>query len=203
MADWELLLTDARIATMRHGAPDYGAIEAGAIAIAGGVIGLVLVASGVALRGGMARPEIKRVEVTLPRLPAALDGFTIAQLTDLHLGARLRAGAPKSGPVREALDVMARYKISGLPVVGPRGTLRGILTNRDLRFVDDTKLALGERVAALLARRLPVVHLAGLLSLARSRTSAGAASGHEAIATSVSGRGDRRTDMGGPVYGFS
>ena len=38
MADWELLLTDARIATMRHGAPDYGAIEAGAIAIAGGVI---------------------------------------------------------------------------------------------------------------------------------------------------------------------
>ena len=38
MADWELLLTDGRIATMRHGAPDYGAIEAGAIAIAGGSI---------------------------------------------------------------------------------------------------------------------------------------------------------------------
>jgi imidazolonepropionase len=38
MADWELLLTDARIATMRRGGPDYGAIEAGAIAIAGGSI---------------------------------------------------------------------------------------------------------------------------------------------------------------------
>ncbi len=38
MADWELLLTDARIATMHHGAPDYGAIETGAIAIAGGMI---------------------------------------------------------------------------------------------------------------------------------------------------------------------
>ena len=38
MADWELLLTDARIATMRDGGPDYGAIEAGAIAIAGGRI---------------------------------------------------------------------------------------------------------------------------------------------------------------------
>jgi imidazolonepropionase len=38
MADWDLLLTDARIATMRHGAPDYGAIETGAIAIAGGAI---------------------------------------------------------------------------------------------------------------------------------------------------------------------
>jgi imidazolonepropionase len=38
MADWELLLTDARIATMRDGEPDYGTIEAGAIAIAGGRI---------------------------------------------------------------------------------------------------------------------------------------------------------------------
>ena len=36
--------------------------------------------------------------------------------------------------VREALEVMAHYRISGLPVVGPSGTLRGILTNRDLRF---------------------------------------------------------------------
>ncbi len=38
MADWDLLLTDARIATMRQGAPDYGTIGAGAIAIAGGII---------------------------------------------------------------------------------------------------------------------------------------------------------------------
>ena len=36
--------------------------------------------------------------------------------------------------VSEALDVMAHYRISGLPVVGRRGELRGILTNRDLRF---------------------------------------------------------------------
>lgn len=36
--------------------------------------------------------------------------------------------------VREALDFMARYRISGLPVVDARGQLKGILTNRDLRF---------------------------------------------------------------------
>ncbi len=36
--------------------------------------------------------------------------------------------------VREALEVMAHYRISGLPVVGKKGNLRGILTNRDLRF---------------------------------------------------------------------
>ncbi len=34
----------------------------------------------------------------------------------------------------EALDVMRRYKISGIPVVQPDGKLAGILTNRDLRF---------------------------------------------------------------------
>jgi IMP dehydrogenase len=36
--------------------------------------------------------------------------------------------------VREALQVMARFKISGLPVVDAHGQLKGILTNRDLRF---------------------------------------------------------------------
>jgi len=36
--------------------------------------------------------------------------------------------------VRDALEVMARYRISGLPVVDPHGQLKGILTNRDLRF---------------------------------------------------------------------
>jgi imidazolonepropionase len=38
MPDWELLLTDARIATMRAGAADYGVIEDGAIAISNGKI---------------------------------------------------------------------------------------------------------------------------------------------------------------------
>lgn len=38
MPDWELLLTDARIATMRAGATDYGVIEDGAIAISNGKI---------------------------------------------------------------------------------------------------------------------------------------------------------------------
>ncbi len=36
--------------------------------------------------------------------------------------------------VREALELMARYRISGLPVVDQHGQLKGILTNRDLRF---------------------------------------------------------------------
>jgi len=38
MPDWDLLLTDARIATMRADAPDYGVIEDGVIAVADGEI---------------------------------------------------------------------------------------------------------------------------------------------------------------------
>ena len=41
MADWDLLLTDARIATMQGGADDYGTIENGAIAIADGSLAWV------------------------------------------------------------------------------------------------------------------------------------------------------------------
>jgi len=41
--------------------------------------------------------------------------------------------------IREALDVMARYKISGVPVTDAEGHLVGILTNRDLRFETDVE----------------------------------------------------------------
>jgi IMP dehydrogenase len=41
---------------------------------------------------------------------------------------------PPDAPVAAALDLMARYHISGVPVTDPDGRLVGILTNRDLRF---------------------------------------------------------------------
>jgi IMP dehydrogenase len=40
-------------------------------------------------------------------------------------------------PVVAALDVMERYHISGVPITEPDGRLVGILTNRDLRFIED------------------------------------------------------------------
>src|SRR5437764_10675053 len=40
-------------------------------------------------------------------------------------------------PVAEALELMARYHISGVPITEPDGRLVGILTNRDLRFEPD------------------------------------------------------------------
>ena len=44
---------------------------------------------------------------------------------------------PPSALVRDALELMARYHISGVPITDPDGLLVGILTNRDLRFQRD------------------------------------------------------------------
>jgi IMP dehydrogenase len=47
-------------------------------------------------------------------------------------------------PVREALEVMERYKISGVPVVDEGGHLVGIITNRDLRFESRSEIPVSE-----------------------------------------------------------
>jgi IMP dehydrogenase len=51
--------------------------------------------------------------------------------------------------VAEALALMERYRISGVPIVDEDGVLVGILTNRDLRFETDTS----QPVSALMTSR--------------------------------------------------
>ena len=46
--------------------------------------------------------------------------------------------------IREALEVMAHYRISGVPVTDDEGHLVGILTNRDLRFETDHEKQIDE-----------------------------------------------------------
>ncbi|MDX1643859.1 MAG: IMP dehydrogenase [Thermoanaerobaculia bacterium] len=46
--------------------------------------------------------------------------------------------------IGEALEVMAKYKISGVPVTDRAGQLVGILTNRDLRFETDLEKPIEE-----------------------------------------------------------
>ena len=48
--------------------------------------------------------------------------------------------------IADALAVMARYKISGVPVVDQKGKLVGILTNRDLRFETRTDRPISSRM---------------------------------------------------------
>jgi IMP dehydrogenase len=51
---------------------------------------------------------------------------------------------PPDAPVAVALELMARYHISGVPIVDDDGVLVGILTNRDLRFEGETDQPISE-----------------------------------------------------------
>ncbi len=48
--------------------------------------------------------------------------------------------------IGEALEMMAKYRISGVPITKPNGKLVGILTNRDLRFETDMNLLISDRM---------------------------------------------------------
>jgi IMP dehydrogenase len=56
---------------------------------------------------------------------------------------------PRNALVSDALDLMATYHISGVPITDEEGTLVGILTNRDLRFAPDAS----QPVSALMTSR--------------------------------------------------
>jgi IMP dehydrogenase len=56
---------------------------------------------------------------------------------------------PPDALVADALALMARYKVSGIPITDEAGKLVGILTNRDLRFEGDTS----QPVTALMTAR--------------------------------------------------
>ena len=48
--------------------------------------------------------------------------------------------------ISDALDMMAKYRISGVPITKTNGKLVGILTNRDLRFETDLDIPISERM---------------------------------------------------------
>jgi IMP dehydrogenase len=48
--------------------------------------------------------------------------------------------------IREALESMEKYRISGVPIINAKGKLVGILTNRDLRFETDFDIPISERM---------------------------------------------------------
>jgi len=48
--------------------------------------------------------------------------------------------------IREALEMMAKYRISGVPITKANGKLVGILTNRDLRFETNLDLLISDRM---------------------------------------------------------
>jgi len=112
----------------------------------------------------------RRIRLNIPLVSAAMDTVTesrlaiaMAQLGGLgiiHKNLSIEAQAAEVDKVKrsesgmivdpitvgpkqriaEALELMQRYRISGVPVTDPEGRLLGILTNRDLRFETRTDL---------------------------------------------------------------
>jgi len=53
---------------------------------AAGVLTLALLAGAIGLRGGLRPPQLRRVRFAIERWPAALEGFRIVQISDIHIG---------------------------------------------------------------------------------------------------------------------
>ena len=79
-----LLFTDAAFALMGAASGGSPLELARGRALAAGA--LVVLAGGVALRSGLRVPRARRVEVAIANWPRALDGFRIAQISDIHIG---------------------------------------------------------------------------------------------------------------------
>ncbi len=106
----------------------------------------------------------RRIELNVPLISAAMDTVTEAEMAiamaraggigvihknmpiDRQAAEVDRVKRSESGmimnpitlgpdrSIREAAGMMARFKISGVPIVDPKGKLVGIITNRDLQF---------------------------------------------------------------------
>jgi predicted MPP superfamily phosphohydrolase len=80
-----------------------------------GVVGLAAAVAVVSLRSALAPPRVCRHEIALARWPRALDGFRIAQVSDLHIGPLLDR--------RFASDVVARVNALQPDLVAVTGDL--------------------------------------------------------------------------------
>lgn len=94
-----------------------------------------LVVLAVGLKGGLRIPDVARVELTIPRWPSALDGYRVAQLSDLHIGPIRGAGFARTltervNALEADLVVLTGDLVDGSvrhvgPQVGPFAELRG------------------------------------------------------------------------------
>jgi IMP dehydrogenase len=51
---------------------------------------------------------------------------------------------PADATIRRAREIMAQQNVSGVPIVGKNGHLEGILTRRDLRFLENNELKISD-----------------------------------------------------------
>jgi predicted MPP superfamily phosphohydrolase len=80
-----------------------------------GVAGIAALATALGVRGALRGPVLRRLELRLARWPAALDGFRIAQISDIHIGPLLGR--------RFAEELTARVNALGADLVAVTGDL--------------------------------------------------------------------------------
>ena len=116
-------------------------------------VGLVLAALVLGIYGtwqSIRVPDVRTIEITLPKLPVSLDGFSIVQLADIHIGpflkgAWLRGVVAKTNALSPDLVAVTGDMIDGSPEelkddVAPLGNLRarygvfGITGNHEYYF---------------------------------------------------------------------
>jgi len=83
---WVLLVCDLALSALKA----MGAGWAWSRPVFIAVLGAAIIFSGLAAWSGGQTPRLKRIEVAVSNLPAALDGFTIVQISDLHLGRMIK-----------------------------------------------------------------------------------------------------------------
>ncbi len=126
------------VADRRRGAADVDLARRRALARMTGGAALVAGAAtvGAGMRSALSGPEVVTVEIPVVGLGADLDGFTIAQVTDLHVGLTIDRAY--------VADVVARTNAIGADAIVLTGDL-----------VDGTVAALADDVAPLAALRAP------------------------------------------------
>jgi predicted MPP superfamily phosphohydrolase len=77
------------------------------------VVVLATLASIIGYRNARAVPALKQVDIPIDDLPAALDGFRIAQITDLHVGPTIKAAQMKA-----IVDVVNQLDVDFVAITG-------------------------------------------------------------------------------------
>ncbi len=83
-------------------------------------VAITVVLSAIGVYNAVKTPDVKTVEIALPGLPTAFDGFRIVQLTDLHAsrllqGPWMRAVVDKANALKPDLTVITGDMVDGSP----------------------------------------------------------------------------------------
>jgi predicted MPP superfamily phosphohydrolase len=81
--------------------------------LAGGAAFIAAGATAAAVRSAVGEPRVQDVPVKLERLPRALSGFTLAQISDLHVGATIR-----EKHVRRVVDMTNELRPDAIVITG-------------------------------------------------------------------------------------